>query len=188
LIGLAVEHPLEDRAAPAVRWSSKTGAADADADVDRARHAFLRRFDLEHTSRLFKQILGRTRPRLREPEAADRWTWSVIAAHSGSGWDNPAAPHRLTPARSGGRFGTFADTCPNRHPAARCNRGRTVRREETAIALCRLKGWRIIERAKTSPQRAPSRELAGNGTRERRRLAAKTAMSAPCCTPKRRLC
>ncbi|MEV6505614.1 hypothetical protein AB0M61_05730 [Streptomyces sp. NPDC051642] len=71
LTGLAVEHPSEDRAAPAVWWSSKTGAADADtdADVDRAWHAFLRLFDLEHTSRLFKQTLRRTRPWPEEPEA-----------------------------------------------------------------------------------------------------------------------
>ena len=53
-------------------WSSKTGVDDA--DVDRSWEAFLRRFDLEHTFRLFKQTLGWTRPRLREPEAADRWT------------------------------------------------------------------------------------------------------------------
>lgn len=34
----------------------------------------LRRFDIEHTFRLFKQILRRTRPRLHNPDAADRWT------------------------------------------------------------------------------------------------------------------
>ncbi|MGX1474959.1 UNVERIFIED_CONTAM: hypothetical protein RKD50_003767 [Streptomyces canus] len=39
------------------------------------RQSFLRRFDLEHTFRLFKQTLGWTRPRLRSSEAADRWTW-----------------------------------------------------------------------------------------------------------------
>lgn len=31
-------------------------------DVDRARQALLRRFDLEHTFRLFKQTLGWIRP------------------------------------------------------------------------------------------------------------------------------
>jgi hypothetical protein len=63
-------------------WSSKTGATDT--DVDRAWQAFLRRFDLEHTFRLFKQTLGWTKPRLREPEAADRWTWLIIGAHTSS--------------------------------------------------------------------------------------------------------
>lgn len=32
--------------------------------------------------RLMKQTLGRTRPKLRSPEAGDRWTWIVIAAHT----------------------------------------------------------------------------------------------------------
>ncbi|GGN58671.1 hypothetical protein GCM10011579_022330 [Streptomyces albiflavescens] len=63
LIRLEVEHLSKDREAPAV-WlrSSKTGTTDA--DVDRAWQAFLRRFDLEHTFRLLKQTLGRTKPRL----------------------------------------------------------------------------------------------------------------------------
>ncbi len=57
-----------------------TGATAA--DVDRAWQAFLRRFDLEHTFRFFKQTLGWTTPKLRDPAAADRWTWLVIAAHT----------------------------------------------------------------------------------------------------------
>jgi hypothetical protein len=66
LIRLKVEHLSKDREAPAVwLWSSRTGATDK--DVDRAWKAFLRRFDLEHTFRLFKQTRGWTRPRLREP-------------------------------------------------------------------------------------------------------------------------
>ena len=42
--------------------------------------AYLRRFDIEHTFRFLKQQLGWTRPLLRDPAAADRWTWLVIAA------------------------------------------------------------------------------------------------------------
>lgn len=73
--------------------------------------AFSRRFDLEHTFRLFKQTLGWTRPKLRTPQAADRWTWLVIACHTQlrlarrltddlrRPWEKPAAPGRLTPAR-----------------------------------------------------------------------------------------
>ncbi|MDI5962503.1 hypothetical protein [Streptantibioticus silvisoli] len=57
MIRLEVEHLSKDREAPAVRLrSSRTGAGDA--DVDRARQAFLRRFDLEHAFRLFQQFLG----------------------------------------------------------------------------------------------------------------------------------
>ncbi|GGV00804.1 hypothetical protein GCM10010502_64200 [Kitasatospora aureofaciens] len=70
-----------------------------------------RRFDLEHTFRLFKQTLGWTKPRLRSSEAADRWTWLVIAAHTQlrlarplatdlrRPWERPAEPNKLTPAR-----------------------------------------------------------------------------------------
>ncbi len=42
----------------------------------------MRRFDLEHTFRLFKQVLGWTAPNLRDPAAADRWTWLIIACHA----------------------------------------------------------------------------------------------------------
>ena len=42
----------------------------------------MRRFDLEHTFRLFKQILGWTAPKIRDPAAADRWTWLIIACHT----------------------------------------------------------------------------------------------------------
>ena len=61
LIRLQVEHLPGDRdPKPVWLWSSATGA-------DAGRHrplwqAFLRRFDLEHTFRLFKQTLGLDRP------------------------------------------------------------------------------------------------------------------------------
>ena len=61
-------------------WTSITGATPT--DVDRWWQAFLRRFDLEHTFRLFKQTLGWTAPKIRTPTAADRWTWLLIAAHT----------------------------------------------------------------------------------------------------------
>ena len=50
--------------------------------MDRLWQAFLRRFDLEHTFRLFKQVLGWTVPKIRDPAAADRWTWLIITAHT----------------------------------------------------------------------------------------------------------
>ena len=79
--------------------------------MDRCWQAFLRRFDLEHTFRLFKQILGWTAPKIRDPHAADRWTWIIIACHTQlrlarplaadlrRPWERPAPPGRLTPAR-----------------------------------------------------------------------------------------
>jgi hypothetical protein len=110
LIRLEVDHLPGDRdPKPAWLWSSATGATAA--DIDRWWQSYLRRFDLGHTFRLFKQTPSWTRPRLRAPEAADRWTWVVIAAHTQlrlarplaedlrRPWEKPAAPGRLTPAR-----------------------------------------------------------------------------------------
>jgi hypothetical protein len=75
-------------------WASATGATPA--DVDRWWQAFLRRFDLEQTFRLLKRTLGWTRPKLRTPEAADRRTWLIIAAHAhhavGTTGFEPATP------------------------------------------------------------------------------------------------
>ena len=110
IIRLAVDHLPGDRSpGPLWLWSSRA-AADADA-VDRTWQAFLRRFDLEHTFRFVKQVLGWTRPKLRDPAAADRWTWLVIAAYAQLWlardlaadirlpWQQPCPPGRLTPAR-----------------------------------------------------------------------------------------
>ena len=66
LIRLQVDHLPGDRdPKPVWLWFSGTGAAPA--EVDRLWQAFLRRFDLEHTFRLFKQVLGWTAPKIRDP-------------------------------------------------------------------------------------------------------------------------
>jgi hypothetical protein len=110
LIRLQVDRLPGDRdPKPVWLWSSRTGAAPD--EVDLLWQAFLRRFDLEHTFRLFKQTLGWTAPRLRDPTAADRWTWLVITAHTQlrlarhltddlrRPWERPVKHGRLTPAR-----------------------------------------------------------------------------------------
>jgi hypothetical protein len=96
-------------AGPLWLWSSRAGASEG--EVDRTWQAFLRRFDIEHTFRFLKQQLGWTRPKLRSPEAADRWTWIVIAAYAQLylardlaadarlPWQRPCPPGRLTPSR-----------------------------------------------------------------------------------------
>ncbi len=60
---------------------------------------------------MLKQTLGWTVPKLRDPQAADRWTWLIIAAYTQlrlarplavdlrRPWERPAPPERLTPAR-----------------------------------------------------------------------------------------
>jgi DDE superfamily endonuclease len=110
VIRLQVEHlPGQREAKPVWLWSSTTGAQVE--EVARCWQAYLRRFDLEHTFRLFKQTLGWTAPKIRSPAAADRWTWLIIAAHTQlrlardlavdlrRPWEKPLAPERLTPAR-----------------------------------------------------------------------------------------
>lgn len=89
-------------------WSGIDATAE---DVDRCWRMFLRRFDIEHTFRMFTQTLGWTRPQLRDPAAADRWTWLTLVAYTQlrlarplsedlrRPWEKPAAPQRLTPAR-----------------------------------------------------------------------------------------
>ena len=110
LIRLHVDHlPGNRNPEPLWLWSSAAGASAG--EVDRAWQAFLRRFDLEHTFRFLKQVLGWTRPKLRDPAAADRWTWLIIAAYAQLRlarhltddirlpWQRPCPPGRLTPAR-----------------------------------------------------------------------------------------
>jgi DDE superfamily endonuclease len=110
LIRLQVEHlPGQREAKPVWLWSSHTGADTA--EVLRCWQAYLRRFDEEHTIRLFKQVLGWTAPKIRSPQAADRWTWLITAAYTQlrlarplavdlrRPWERPLSPERLTPAR-----------------------------------------------------------------------------------------
>ena len=112
LIRLQVDHlPGERQEAPKPiwLWSSSTGLSAE--QVDECWQMFLRRFDLEHTFRMLKQTLGWTSPRIRAPQAADRWTWLVLVAHTQlrlartlvedrrRPWERTCRPTRLTPAR-----------------------------------------------------------------------------------------
>jgi len=111
LVRLVVDRLPGDRhPKPVWLWACATGL-DA-SEVDRLWQAYLRRFDIEHTFRFFKQTLGWTKPRIRDPHAADRWTWLMIVAYTElrlgrdltddlrHPWERkPAQPGRLTPAR-----------------------------------------------------------------------------------------
>jgi DDE superfamily endonuclease len=123
LIRLQVDHLPGQRAAdPVWLWSSRAAATGEDAD--RAWQAFLRRFDIEHMFRFLKQQLGWTRPKLRDPAAADRWTWLVIAAYAQLHlarpvaadirlpWQQPCPPGRLTPARVRRGYRRIRQTLP----------------------------------------------------------------------------
>jgi hypothetical protein len=79
VIRLRVEHlPRGATPKPVLLWWSGTDSTPA--DVDRLWQAFLWRFDIERTFRLFKQALGWACPEIRTPEAADRWTWLIVVA------------------------------------------------------------------------------------------------------------
>ena len=115
--------------------------------MDRCWQSFLRRFDLEHTFRLFKQVLGWTAPKIRDPAAADRWTWLIIACHAQlrlarplaadlrRPWERPAPPGRLTPARVRRGFRNIrakaARPPVRRNPASPAPDGRPDRRTAT---------------------------------------------------------
>jgi hypothetical protein len=129
LIRLAVDHLPEARTATPVWLWTSTVDADADA-VTRCWQAYLRRFDLEHTIRFAKQALGWTRPKLRSPAAADRWTWLILTAHTQlrlarplavdlrRPWERPLPAQRLTPARvrRGFRYLRAKTPCPASAP------------------------------------------------------------------------
>lgn len=110
LIRLTVDHLPHNRKPDAVwLWCSTINTGDTEAD--HYWSMYLRRFDLEHTFRMLKQTLGWTRPMLREPDAADRWTALILAAHTQlrlsrpiAGdhrlpWQRPLPADRMTPAR-----------------------------------------------------------------------------------------
>jgi len=124
LIRLQVDRLPGDRSPePLWLWSSRTRTSAA--EVNRGWQAFLRRFDIEHMFRFFKQVLGWTRPMLRDPAAADRWTWLIIACYAQLRlarhlvadlrlpWQRPCPPGRLTPARVRRGFRNIRQTLPD---------------------------------------------------------------------------
>jgi DDE superfamily endonuclease len=110
LIRLSAARPAGGKALePMWLWASAPDAGPGLLAV--CWQAYLRRFDLEHTFRFLKQQLGWTRPLLRDPAAADRWTWLVIAAYAQLylaralsavtrlPWQPRQPPGEMTPAR-----------------------------------------------------------------------------------------
>lgn len=111
VVRLQVDHlPGEGQPKPLWLWWSATSATIV--EVDQLWQTYLRRFDLEHTFRFFKQTLGWTRAKTRSPEAGDRWTQIIIATHTQlrlsrhlthdlrRPWERPTEPDQLTPART----------------------------------------------------------------------------------------
>jgi hypothetical protein len=110
LIHIQVDRLPGNRAPkPVWLWHSRRQADQL--DLQRIFRIFLRRFDIEHTFRFLKQTLGWTRPRLRTPEQADRWTWLIMATYTQlrlargmtddlrRPWERTLQPEQATPAR-----------------------------------------------------------------------------------------
>lgn len=109
LIRLEVAHLPRPTKTPQPLWFWWYGPIPPDlAEVWRA---YLARFSIEHTFRFFKQTLRWTTPKLRSPQAADRWTWLLILAYTHLRiardmvadlrlpWQRPLPPEQRTPAR-----------------------------------------------------------------------------------------
>jgi hypothetical protein len=123
VIRLQVEHLPGDRHPDPV-WLWTTAATASADELDRAWQGYLRRFDIEHTFRFLKQQLGWTRPKLRDPAAADRWTWLILTCYAQLRlarhltadirlpWQQPCPPGRLTPARVRRGFRNLHRTLP----------------------------------------------------------------------------
>jgi hypothetical protein len=117
LIRLAATGGARDRCQPLEpMWLWAADPAAGPALVAVLWQAYLRRFDLEHLFRFMKSRLGWARPMLRDPAAADRWTWLIvaccaqlclarpIAAAIRLPWQRPQATGSMTPGRTRAGF------------------------------------------------------------------------------------
>ena len=129
IIHVAVDHLPGDRAPkPLWLWFGHPDAATVELTL--LWRTYLRRFDIEHTFRFFKQTLGFTRARPRTPEQADRWAWLILVAynqlsagprtHRGSTCRG-RKPYPRTNSPRAGSVGAFAasDAQPGSQPARR---------------------------------------------------------------------
>jgi hypothetical protein len=109
LIRLEVERLPRPTKVPAPLWLWWWGPELP--DLATVWRIYVARFSIEHTFRFFKQVLKWTTPKLRSPEAADRWTWLVLLTYvqlrlarplvvdHRLPWQAPLPLEKLTPAR-----------------------------------------------------------------------------------------
>ena len=71
-------------------------------------------FDIEHTFRLFKQTLGWTAPKVRTPQAADRWTAMIVAVYPQLRLAVSQVRHRSAELDAGLPAGALADYVSSR--------------------------------------------------------------------------
>jgi len=109
LIRLEVEHLPRPTKVPQPLWCWWWGPVPP--NLAEVWQAYIARYSIEHSFRFFKQTLKWTTPKLRQPEAADRWTWLLLlafvqlrlardqVADVRLPWQRPLPPERRTPAR-----------------------------------------------------------------------------------------
>ena len=154
---------LPGRTGPTPMWLWCSDPEVDAATMDRAWQLFLRRFDLEHTFRFVKQSLGWTRPRLRDPAAADRWTWLVLAAYAQLRLARPLVEDQRRP------WETKTPDQPDRLSPVRVRRGFRCVRSRIAVPACAPKPSR------PGPGRPPG---SSNTGRARRHTPGKKATAA----------
>jgi hypothetical protein len=140
LIRVAAARPApgQRRLEPMWIWASDPRAGRDEAAVATLWQSYLRRFDIEHAFRFLKVQLGWDKPAIRDPAAADRWTWLLLACHAQLHlarpiaadarlpWQRPQGPGRpeaMTPGRVRAGFrdarhaaGTPASTAKTTRP------------------------------------------------------------------------
>jgi hypothetical protein len=108
LLRLEVERLPRPTKTPVPLWFWWEGPTPP--DLAAVWQAYVARYSIERPFRFFKQTLQWTTPKRRRPEAADRWTWLLLAyvqlrlardlvADGRLPWQRPLPPERRTPAR-----------------------------------------------------------------------------------------
>lgn len=110
LVRVQVDHLSRSTRRPAPLWLAWIGEEEPEDPVDFWRWYRLR-FTIEGGFRFLKQTLGWTTVRLRDPAAAERWTWLLalalwhlwlareLVADQRLPWERRLAPEHLTPGR-----------------------------------------------------------------------------------------
>jgi hypothetical protein len=118
LVRITMERLPRSERAPEPLWLAWL-EAEPPADLALLWAVYRQRFTIEHAIRFTKQELGWTTVRLRDPGAADRWSWLVALAwwqlwlgrelitEARLPWQPALAPARLTPGRVRRALGTI---------------------------------------------------------------------------------
>jgi hypothetical protein len=123
LIRVEVDHLPRPTKAPVPLWLWWWGPIAP--NLETIWRVYIARFAIEHLFRFLKQTLKWTLPKLRDPTAADRWTWLLLLAYTQLRlaqslvqeirlpWQAPVPAEQLTPARVRRAFSSLLPTVGN---------------------------------------------------------------------------